>query len=64
MSDYDHIADLGRKLVTLGEALQNKNVTITELSRLAGFCGLSFKFKAEAVPVRNSSDDWDGPGSR
>lgn len=44
----NEFASLGARLVRFGQALQEPSTTVSELSRLAGACGISFKLRAVA----------------
>ena len=44
----NEFANLGARLVRFGQAHQEPSTTVSELSRLAGACGISFKLRAVA----------------
>lgn len=49
----NEFASLGARLVRFGQALQEPSTTVSELSKLAGACGISLKLRA----VSESGDD-------
>ncbi|MGY2277409.1 hypothetical protein ACW9H0_07220 [Pseudomonas monsensis] len=42
----NEFASLGARLVRFGQALQEPSTTVSELSKLAGACGISLKLRA------------------
>ncbi|WP_236170412.1 hypothetical protein [Pseudomonas parakoreensis] len=48
-------ASLGARLVRFGQALQEPSTTVSELSKLAGACGISLKLRT----VSESGGDRD-----
>ena len=51
----NEFASLGARLVRFGQALQEPSTTVSELSKLAGACGISLKLRA----VSESGGDRD-----
>lgn len=54
----NEFGDLGRRLVRFGQALQEGNTTVGELTRLAQACGISFKLRviAESEGALNANE--------
>lgn len=51
----NEFASLGARLVRFGQALQEPSTTVSELSKLAGACGISLKLRT----VSESGGDRD-----
>ena len=52
----NEFASLGTRLVRFGQALQEPSTTVSELSRLAGACGIAFKLRAVADSEERSHE--------
>ncbi|WP_139831882.1 MULTISPECIES: hypothetical protein [unclassified Pseudomonas] len=52
----NEFASLGARLVRFGQALQEPSTTVSELSKLAGACGIKLNLRA-VVSSEISTDD-------
>ena len=54
-----NMIELGKKLVSLGRALQDDSATLTELVSMAHDCGLQLEFRITrpATPEKHNEDD-------
>nr|WP_254432787.1 hypothetical protein [Pseudomonas koreensis] len=52
----NEFASLGARLVRFGQALQEPSTTVSELSKLAGACGISLKLRA-VTELESRSDE-------